>query len=74
MWSGNSGQPAFLLGTAVHREWQHLGAGTGRVRETVTSARFRGADWLQVDFAPHPASFSAAGVFQVTAAALLTPG
>jgi len=50
-WDG--GAHAFLLDPTVHEEYRRKGIGTEMIRRARDLARFRGVEWLHVDFEPH---------------------
>jgi ribosomal protein S18 acetylase RimI-like enzyme len=55
VWDG--GIHAFVLDTAVHPDFQHLGVGRDLVR-TATAEAFRaGCEWVHVDYEPELAGF-----------------
>jgi GNAT superfamily N-acetyltransferase len=54
-WDG--GEHAFLLDTAVDKQFRHQGVGTQLVKRAVEEARICGMKWMHVDFEPHLTSF-----------------
>jgi ribosomal protein S18 acetylase RimI-like enzyme len=68
-WDG--GMHAFLLDTAVHREFRRQGIGTKLVEHAIAEVRARGLKWLHVDFEPHLEGFYRRCGFRFTAAGLI---
>lgn len=68
-WDG--GEHAFLLDTAVDREFRHRAIGTKLVKLAIDDTRKRGIKWLHVDFEPHLGSFYRSCGFRDTAAGLI---
>jgi GNAT superfamily N-acetyltransferase len=54
-WDG--GIHAFILDTAVHRNYRRRGIGIQLVKQAVSAARERGIKWIHVDFEPHLQTF-----------------
>jgi ribosomal protein S18 acetylase RimI-like enzyme len=69
VWDG--GSHAFILDTAVHPDFQHLGIGRDLVNTATREAFAAGCDWVHVDYEPHLTGFyeNACG-FRPTAAGL----
>jgi GNAT superfamily N-acetyltransferase len=68
-WDG--GQHAFILDTAVDRDFRHQGIATRLVKAAAAEARNRGASWLHVDFEPHLEIFYRGCGFRPTLAGLI---
>lgn len=68
-WDG--GVHAFLLDTAVHRDYQRRGVGTALVREAAALAHDGGAEWLHVDYEDDLGPFYRGCGFRPTPAGLL---
>jgi GNAT superfamily N-acetyltransferase len=68
-WDG--GEHAFLLDTAVHKQFRRQGIGTELVTRAVEQARSSGMKWIHVDFEPHLASFYHDCGFRATEAGLI---
>jgi len=68
-WDG--GEHAFLLDTAVHRDYRGRGIGGKLVDHAITDVRKRGLKWLHVDFEPHLESFYRNAGFGPTLAGLV---
>ena len=54
-WDG--GIHAFILDTAVHRDYRRRGIGVQLVKEAVKAAEARRIEWIHVDFEPHLQKF-----------------
>ncbi|MEJ7622648.1 MAG: GNAT family N-acetyltransferase [Pyrinomonadaceae bacterium] len=68
-WDG--GEHAFLLDTAVHRDYRRIGLGRGLVERAIAETRRRGPKWLHVDFEPHLEKFYREAGFRDTRAGLI---
>lgn len=54
-WDG--GVHAFILDTAVHRDYRRRGIGIQLVKEAVNTAEENNIKWIHVDFEPHLQEF-----------------
>lgn len=68
-WDG--GFHAFILDTAVHRDYRRRGIGIQLVKEATTAAKKQNIKWLHVDFEPHLQTFYDKCGFRHTNAGLI---
>jgi GNAT superfamily N-acetyltransferase len=68
-WDGD--RHAFLLDPTVRSGFRRQGIGTELIRRAIDLARFRGVEWLHVDYEPHLAGFYAGAGFRPTEAGLV---
>jgi ribosomal protein S18 acetylase RimI-like enzyme len=54
-WDG--GKHAFILDTAVHKNFRRRGVGVRLVKEAVKTAKKHNIEWIHVDFEPHLQTF-----------------
>jgi GNAT superfamily N-acetyltransferase len=68
-WDG--GIHAFILDTAVHRDYRRRGIGIQLVKEAVNAAKDSNIKWIHVDFEPHLQTFYDKCGFRHTNAGLI---
>lgn len=68
-WDG--GEHAFIMGTAVHRDYRRRGIGVQLVKEAVNAAKQHNIKWIHVDFEPHLQEFYDKCGFRHTNAGLI---
>ena len=71
-WDG--GIHAFILDTAVHRDFRRRGIGVRLVKEAVKAAKERNIKWIHVDFEPHLQTFYDKCGFRHTNAGIIKSG